>query len=653
MDAMDKRISCRRIAFFWQDDTTKNSASDRQLIRSLVLGVRHETTRDGQNGLLDVNRTIQTSDVDVLIIGAGPAGLMACNALARAGITVRIVDKRPVKVAAGQADGIQPRTIEVLQSYGLAERLLAEANQMHQVAFYNPNPETGGIELTDRTPDVQDDSTPYPFEATLHQGAIEDIFLDSMKSHGVEVSRPVIPMSIQISQIEKDSQDPDAHPVRVVLKRLDALDGQTEMEIVHAKYVVGADGAHSWVRKTLGIAMEGEQTDYVWGVVDMIPDTDFPDIRNKSAIHSNHGSCMLIPREGNKVRLYIQLGSREGIDATNGRIGKEQMGPEKLLNVARKSMAPYTIRQPKTIDWWTIYRIGQRVAARYSVDDRVFIAGDACHTHSPKAGQGMNASMNDTHNLAWKLIHVIRGWGNTSLLKTYELERRKYAQDLISFDKQFAKMFSGKIRTVDDSLGGISAQEFTNAFHTFGGFTSGIGIRYQESSLVHGRHQEIAPGLIIGKRLPAQRLMRAADGRPFELQNLLPADTRFKVLIFTGNLHITNQRANVTKFAADIDANHHFLKPSGGNISTMFHVLTITSRQGSVHYTELPELLRPHWSSVFVDKQSRTHGGDVYMNYGVGPAGAIVVVRPDGYIGSMAPFERVADLDVYFDGFMR
>ncbi|KAG6841242.1 hypothetical protein C0991_000526 [Blastosporella zonata] len=290
--------------------------------------------------------TIKTSEVDVLIIGAGPAGLMACNALASAGINVRIVDKRPVKVAAGQADGIQPRTIEVFQSYGLADRLLAEANQMHQVAFYNPNPETGGIELTDRTPDVQDDSTPYPFEATLHQGAIEDIFLDSMKKNGVEVSRPIVPVSIQISETEKDSTDIDAYPVRVVLKHVDALEGQTDTEIVHAKYVIGADGENTVppsrgrplnkiVPQNFNIEMEGEQTDYVWGVVDMIPDTDFPDIRNRCAIHSNHGSCMIIPREGDKVRFYVQLGSREAIDATNGRVDKEQMDPEKLLNVCR------------------------------------------------------------------------------------------------------------------------------------------------------------------------------------------------------------------------------------------------------------------------------------------------------------------------------
>lgn len=168
--------------------------------------------------------------------------------------------------------------------------------------------------------------------------------------------------------------------------------------------------------------MEGEQTDYVWGVVDMIPSTDFPDIRNWSAIHSTNGSCMVIPREEDKVRLYIQLEGDAFIDSTSGRItDKRDIGPLQLLEVmsspvlfhdpafiffkvARKSFAPFTFEDPAEFDWWTIYisaylsfslrisvsttiSVGQRVASKFSVDERVFIAGDACHTHSPKAGE--------------------------------------------------------------------------------------------------------------------------------------------------------------------------------------------------------------------------------------------------------------------------
>ncbi|RDB15363.1 Phenol 2-monooxygenase [Hypsizygus marmoreus] len=599
--------------------------------------------------------TVKESEVDVLVIGAGPAGLMACNALANAGVDVRIVDKRPSKVMAGQADGIQPRTIEVLQSYGLAQRLLREANQMHVAAFYNPNPETGGIELTDRTADISENDTRYPFEATLHQGAIESIFLDSMRELGVEVSRPTVPVSIQISDDEKHLTN--SYPVRVVLRHGDALEGQTDTEIVHAKFVIGADGAHSWVRKAFDIEMEGEQTDYVWGVVDMIPDTDFPDIRNRCAIHSNNGSCMIIPREGDKVRLYIQLGSKDGVDLASGRIAKQLIGPSQLLDVARRSMFPYVINEPKSIDWWTIYQIGQRVASRFSVKDRVFIAGDACHTHSPKAGQGMNASMNDTHNLAWKLAHVIRGWADLSLLRTYELERRTYAQNLINFDKQFARLFSGKPRTYNNR-DGVSHEDFIKAFKTFGGFTSGVGICYAESQIINATHQSYAKNLIVGKRLPPQILVRAADFRPFELQDLLPSDARFKVLLFAGDTSQPSQRMRLAMLAAEMGAVNGFLKTytPGGNIFAAFDIIAISSAKRTVvRHTDVPELFGSHWSKVFIDVEDmkKTQGGDTYANFGINPMGVVVVVRPDGYVGMVAPFDKVRDINQYFAAFTR
>ncbi|KAF8806894.1 hypothetical protein BYT27DRAFT_7233651 [Phlegmacium glaucopus] len=583
------------------------------------------------------------SYVDVLIIGAGPAGVMACNALAKNGVNVRIIDKRPTKVAKGQADGIQPRTIEVLQSYGLAQRLLEEGNQMHMAAFYNPGPD-GGIELTDRVPDVTASSARYPFEVTLHQGAIEAIFLDSMRTFGVTVDRPVIPVSIQLSEDRKVLDDVHAYPV--VLRRTDC-DDESGNEVVHAKFVIGADGAHSWIRKACNIAMEGEQTEYIWGVIDLTPDTNFPDTRSKCVIHSNNGTCMLIPREGDKVRLYIQLDS-------NARVDKSQMSPLQLLDVARKSFQPYTIQTPEIFDWWTVYIVGQRVASKFSVEERVFIVGDACHTHSPKAGQGMNASMNDSHNLAWKLTHVLRDWAKLPLLKTYELERRKYAQDLIDFDKHFAKLFSGKPRT-EENQDGVSHEFFLKMFQTFGGFTSGIGICYTDSLITNPQCQSYAKNLVIGQRVLPQIFLRAADCRPFEIQDLLPSDARFKVILFTGDTSDPEQLMIINDLASKLDGVLRKLVPSG-NIFTMFDILAICSdNKASIRlgYEKLPLLLRSHWSRVFIDDKDikGVSGGDGYENYGIDKTGAIVIVRPDGYVGMIAPLDKINDIDVYFGSF--
>ncbi|GJE93871.1 phenol 2-monooxygenase [Phanerochaete sordida] len=593
------------------------------------------------------------SSVDVLVIGAGPSGLMAAHGLARAGVNVRIVDQRPAKVAAGQADGIQPRTIEVLQSYGLAERLLREGNQMHMAAFYNPSP-NGGIVRTGRTADITAPSARYPFEVTLHQGAIEAIFLDSMAAMGVHVERPVVPTSIELSADKAELKDPHSHPVKVVLKCLAPTEGQPETEVVNAKYVIGADGAHSWVRKSFGISMDGEQTNYIWGVVDIVPDSNFPDVRNRCAIHSTNGSCMIIPREGDKIRLYIQLTDTDVLNPETGRVDKNKMGPEKLMEVAKKTFYPYTMHAD-TFDWWTIYIIGQRVASKFSVNERVFIAGDACHTHSPKAGQGMNASMNDTHNLIWKLSHVLRGWADMSLLKTYEFERRKYAQDLIDFDRKFSALFSGKPRT---SAGGdgVSHEEFLQAFQTFGAFTSGIGIHYAPSPVVHTQHQAHARALVVGQRMRPHVFVRAADARPFEVQDLCPADTRFKVLVFAGDTSDAAQRARVQALADAVEQGF-YRRFGGAEPGKVFDVLAISSApKDKVDYTDLPPVFRTHWSKVLLDDTDMFArvGGGGYDAYGIDKTkGAVVVVRPDGYVGIVAPFESIQDVDDYFAGFMK
>ncbi|GJE87714.1 phenol 2-monooxygenase [Phanerochaete sordida] len=598
--------------------------------------------------------TAKETFVDVLIIGAGPAGVMCANALARAGVNVKIVDKRAASVLAGQADGIQPRTIEVFQSYGLAERLLREGNQMHMVAFYNPSPD-GGLERTGRAADAPAPTARYPYKITLHQGAIEQIFLDSMAQEDLRVDRETVPISIKVTGDEAELRDSQAHAVTVVLQHLDAEPG-ADTEVVRAKYVLGSDGAHSWVRKTFGITMDGEQTNFVWGVVDVVPDTDFPDIRNRCAIHSHNGSCMVVPREGDKVRLYVQLaGASDAVDPATGRIDRSRIGPHELMQVAKKTFAPYRI-DADTFDWWTIYIIGQRVASKFSVNERVFIAGDACHTHSPKAGQGMNASMNDTHNLAWKLAYVLRGWSDLSLLKTYELERRKYAQELINFDKDFSALFSGKPRTKDNQEG-VSHEQFLEAFNAYGGFTSGTNVHYPPSAIVNEAHQQLARNLVIGERMLPHVFICAADARPFDIQDFLPADTRFKVLVFLGDVGNRQQLARVHRFAEDVASSKAFYRKFGGDDpAKVFDIVSIGSgRKHEVNYTDVPLPLRTHWSKVLLDDTDMFDrcGGGGYDKYGIDPlAGAIVVVRPDGYVGAVSSFEDLTAIEGYFAGFL-
>ncbi|KAG1845336.1 FAD binding domain-containing protein [Suillus subluteus] len=490
-------------------------------------------------------------------------------------LNVLIVDQRASKVTAGQGDGISPRTTEVLQ------------------AFYNPS-STGGIEVPL--------SVRYPFELALHQGAIQDIFLDSMKLLGVELSKD-----------ENELTDPMSYPVRVVLQRLDKSKDEPQEEIVHAKFVVGGDGAHSWIRKQFDVTMDGEQSGD-WGVMDMAaPDTDFLDIRTKTLIRSNHGSVFVIPREQDRMRIYVQLEDKDFINPVTGRADKEKVVINILLRLPKNRLNLTSFIWKSEFLWWTIYS--------------VFIAGDACHTHSPKAGQGMNAAINDSHNLAWK-IALVAWW--------YESECRKFALDLIAWDKMWSTLCCGKPLTEQNS-DGVSPEHILKTFQT--DFTSGVGIHYQRSIAVNDRNQELANGLVLGKCVPPCKFMRAADAWPFELQDLLPSDFLFKLLVFTGEFSDLLQQARVESMVMDMKKPESFLK----------------RRKETFNFLWLPTLLHSHWSKVFINDTDPTgsFGGEGYSYYGVGPEGALVAVRPDGYVGAIAPLDHVGGLDAYFASFMK
>ncbi|EKM48067.1 uncharacterized protein PHACADRAFT_189263, partial [Phanerochaete carnosa HHB-10118-sp] len=264
---------------------------------------------------------------------------------------------------------------------------------------------------------------------THHQGFIEGLFLSGLGDAGVTVERPCRPTSLELSSSEDELKDPASYPVKIVLEHLSDAPGTHSFEMVRARFLVGADGAHSWVRHTLGIPMEGDSTDRVWGAIDFtpLPSSDFPHWRNVATVNAADAGLVLIPREDNKVRVYVELGvANEFEQDERGRPDTSKITADKLLDISKRAFKPYTFETtPDKVEWYTAYIIGQRVAARFCDQGRAFIVGDACHTHLPKGGQGMNVSINDGHNLAWKLAYVVKGWSPMAPLDTYEAERRK------------------------------------------------------------------------------------------------------------------------------------------------------------------------------------------------------------------------------------
>lgn len=333
-------------------------------------------------------------------------------------------------------------------------------------------------------------------------------------------------------------------------------------------------------------------------------------------------------------------------------------------------------------------QIGQRVASHFSASDRIFLAGDAVHTHSPKAGQGMNVSMQDTYNLGWKICAVVNGIAHRSILKTYETERRTIAQDLIAFDHKLSRLFSGSPAKDAADLNGISLEEFKQAHIKGNIFASGLAVDYGASILVakpevsvinsdgitvgsdtaFGKiigNQERALNIPMGKRFPSFQVLNQSDARAWQFAHFLRSDGRFRVVVFAGNLTNRGQWERVLKFGKEISGPDSFLSrftPSNKPPDSIIEVLTIHSGpRVEIELLDLHAVFHPFdekqgwdYEKVFVDDISYHEGhGEAYRNYGVDrERGCAVIVRPDQYVAWVGELEDVDEIDRYFSAFL-
>ena len=398
----------------------------------------------------------------------------------------------------------------------------------------------------------------------------------------------------------------------------------------------------------------------------------------RCAVHSaSSGSLMVIPRENKLVRLYIQL--NEVKPDASGRADRSKIKPDTILKAAQKILSPYKLTY-EHCDWWTAYQIGQRVGTNFDYHSRVFLAGDAVHTHSPKAGQGMNVSMQDSFNLGWKLALVVKGTAQPSILKTYQSERRRIAQDLIDFDHKFSRLFSGRPAkdVLDES--GVSMAEFKNTFVKGNMFASGLSVDYGASMLVAkggdaaaqgdgtdvssskaqivGK-QELATEIKLGQRFPSRKVLNQADARPWHFQEWLKSDGRFRLILFAGNVLSPDQKSRLDGFCAALTSSA-FLGP---HLHKDIGLLTLHSakRTDTELLRDIPDVLHPFdeklgwdYNSVFVDDESYHEGhGEAYKNYGVDrETGCVVITRPDQYVGFIGELheDAVKGVEAYFQG---
>jgi phenol 2-monooxygenase len=598
--------------------------------------------------------------VDVLVVGSGPAGaLLAAQLSAFPGISTRLIERRDGPLQLGQADGVACRTVEMFEAFGLGQKLVREAYWVNETVFWRPSPqERSRIVRTGRVQDVEDGLSEMP-HVIVNQARLQQYLLDFMRSSPTRLEADY-GLEFVTLQVESAGE----HPVVVMLRDLASGADKT----VRARYVVGCDGARSRVREAIGAVPRGDFANHAWGVVDMLAVTDFPDIRLKAAIQSaDEGNILLIPREGGyMVRLYVDLGE---IDPNNREAFRDNT-QEKVIATAQRVLRPYTL-DVKSVAWFAVYQVGQRVTDRF--DDvpageagsrlpRVFIAGDACHTHSAKAGQGMNVSMQDAFNLGWKLVSVLEGRAKPELLRTYTIERHAIAQGLIDFDKEWSKIMASPPRDPNHpERGGVAPEELQAYFVKSGRYTAGVATHYPPATVLTAEptRQGLAEGFTIGMRFHSAPVVRIADAKPVQLGHAARADAAWRLYAFadTGGQRL---RRLADFLAESPESPLRRFTPKGADIDSVIDFRAVF-QQGhrELKVEALPALLLPRKGRFGLIDYEKAYspdlknGPDIFDLRGIDrQSGAIIVVRPDQYVANVLPLDGHEELAAFFGRFL-
>lgn len=599
-----------------------------------------------------IDRPAELPDqVDVLIVGSGPAGMLAAAQLSQfPGITTRMVERRDGRLAIGQADGIQARSVETFQAFGFAERIIAEAYRITEMAFWRPDAQDptriirGGRAVDDTT-----GISEFP-HLIVNQARVLDYFAEVA---AYSPTRLTTDYGWEFQDLLVTGGED--YPVKVTLVRTAGPDAGTE-RIVHAKYLLGCDGARSKVRDSIGCVMAGDKANHAWGVMDILAVTDFPDIRTKCAIQSHDGgSILLIPREGGHLfRMYVDLGVVPEDD--NGAV--RQTTIEQIIYKANQILRPYTL-DVRNVAWHSVYEVGHRLTDRF--DDvvqgdvgtrtpRVFITGDACHTHSAKAGQGMNVSMQDGFNIAWKLAHVLEGRSPESLLATYSAERQVVAKNLIDFDKTWSAMMAKKPEEFDDP------EELEDFYVRTAEFPAGFMTEYAPSMITGGSaHQDLATGFPIGKRFKSALASRVCDTNPVHLGHHATADGRWRIYVFAdaSPAGADSPVADFAQWVSTAPDSPLAATPHGLDADAWFDVKVIyQQKHEDIDINAVPAAFKPFVGPFgLVDYElvyGIVDGNDIFDVRGLSRDGVVVVVRPDQYVAAVVPLTATDELAAFF-----
>ncbi|KAJ5004015.1 Phenol hydroxylase [Colletotrichum sp. SAR 10_66] len=590
------------------DDDLKESLAHHRAIKyqfgSLKVAVLHEAT-------------------DVLIVGAGPVGLVTALGLAQQGIDTVIIEKRELEVqeSFGRAITLFPRTLELLEQVGVAEDMVQAGNVARGIAAYQEGKRTPAV--GQQTMFTAMNGTFHNYVLNIRQKNSQAIFAAKYKA----VSGNDVQYQWELIDYQIDQSPQDGYNITAVLQH-----PQHGRSSVRCKYLVGADGVQSQVRQLAKIEMVGDETAYEWVRFDGriktdVPDTELGFVTIQSA---EYGNVFLVRLDKDVFRI--------GYVFTPGLKAKYPDGltKEQALEEGLKSFHPFKVEFER-LDWWTIYTIRQKVAETMSKDEFVFLAGDAAHTHSSGFGQGMNTGVHDAINLSWKLAGVIRGLYQSGVLDTYSEERRAVAQKVIDIDKTLAAVMSGDLPETWNGCSGKPehSKVLGDLLTSNASFNIGFGVSYGPSIIVD---KACTGSLAVGYRTPDVLLKSPGACTPIRLQSIIHKNTgKWNLLIFAGRPF--QHREKLTALREALKSTNSLTKHA-----QTLSLTTIVS--GTISNTwDVFDGLPP--SFVYCDVDGQGHN-----SYGMSAtSGGLVVLRPDGFLAATYPIEDIQEVAAFLDGF--
>lgn len=549
------------------------------------------------------------NDHSVLIVGAGPTGLAMAIECKRAGIPVRIIDKSEQPAQHSQALGVQARTLEQFERYGIADEAVARGRKLCRGAL---------VSEQKRIVDFEFSLVPgrYPFVLFLPQNETERLLTAHLRSLGGEVER-----GTELLSFRNDKDGVEA--------QLCHHSGTTQT--FAARWLIGCDGAHSVVRRDLQVPFEGDTVglDFFLGDLELTgPDVPGDELR----VHSHHGNVVFIGRLGDKLhRVIVVLHPGHETAAAD-----RQPSLADFQSAIDGTGARITVRSSA---WATPFHINQRKAKQYRVDS-AFLAGDASHIHSPVAGQGMNTGIQDAANLAWKIAAVADGAG-LELLETYNEERGAVGEALLRITSRGLSAATSD-NPIFERLRNFIAPALTNldvVKRAMAGFVSETGIDYRGSSIAADYGGE--GSLRAGDRVPNPDV-EFAGGKQGRLLDPL-SDGRALTLAIgiedVRKVHARVPRANVVELrGADAILGTEMESPEASPVGEL--------RGRHAVSAEFP-------NSAGV---SATAAARAFMPIGLltpeitelfGSENRVVVIRSDGYLGFRGSLDDLARLDDY------